>query len=383
MPKYTAFFAVAIAFSFVLVACGGGGGNGSSDTELGESPVAPDPQPEEPAPQPGPDPEPIVSTVTFEAVSMPTSGLVTLFEASYAPTGSLFASTQEGTFGDGSAGIWRSTDDGSSWTQVFDQNVSFISLLSGDPNWVVAGGDSFYAISSNSGASWTTGQIKEPIFGTPLRITAASGHTPGQGIFLASSSAFNPGLYRSTNQGATWQYVFTEDDVVEFGEPRLQHVEVSLTDPRVIYTATGFDTGIWKSVNTGGEFFSIKTGVAAETFVFTRGIAVNPRDSDQIFIYNNVSINGGANWSVAGVSPQDTIWYKNRLIRVKNNALIVSQDGGASWSVIAGIEAPRDSGVPSNIWKSQDSLFFEISTGSAVSASIYRLALSEIEKLMD
>jgi photosystem II stability/assembly factor-like uncharacterized protein len=293
----------------------------------------------------------------------------------------IFASTREATFGDDAAGIWRSSDGGESWIKTFDQNVSFISILSGDPDWVIAGGDNFFALSADGGLSWTTGVINDPIFGNPILISAGGGHSPADGMFLASADVLGPGLYRSLDEGATWQRVFSNADVAEFEESQLRHVAVSPSDPEVVYTLTGFNDGIWKSVNGGDDFYSIKTGVSVSTFVFHPGIAVNPRNSDQILIMHNVSVNGGANWSFVDAWPWDIRWYRDRLLQYSDNTLWISNDSGATWQELAAVSSPTFYGRPDNMWKSQDSLYIEVPS-LTYAPVIYRAALSQIDDLL-
>lgn len=374
---------LALAVSLALSACGGSNGSGGSGGDASDTPPHDEPPaPPEPDPEPSPpEPEPTDPTVSVEEVQMPPVGRVTLFEASFAPSGVMFASTAEEVFGDGADGIWRSTSGGQLWTKVFDQPVTFISILSGDPDSLVAGGDSFYAISNNGGTSWVTGTLNERIFGSPLPIGDAAGHTPAQGIYLASTSALQPGLYRSIDRGNSWQHVFTEDDVAEFGEPRLGFVAVAAADPSEVYTSSIFNSDIWKSVNSGGDFFSIKTGLAVGTNL-SSGAVINPRDAAQIFMDGNVSVNGGGNWSKAELSPQNTVWYQNALLRLQigsfvADAILISQDFGSNWQKLAELEG-LSSPMPSDVWKSEDSLFF----GDATQGLIYRIDLSEIDQAM-
>ena len=314
-------------------------------------------------------------TIGVSLVPQPSLGTPSLF---YAPEGSsavLFAATREITFDDGNQGLWRSTDGGGTWVRVLDGAGGFLHALSDDPAFIIAGRGRSYALSEDAGQSWTMGEIRDVVFGDPMPLRNAGGGSADKGIFLISGGSVVPGLRRSLDRGDTWQGVLANEETFF-----LEHVVVAPSDPNVVYALTLFDFNIWKSTNGGSSFFSIKSGVSVDPFVFGDGIRVNPRNPDQIIISKNVSVNGGANWSsVPDISPLVTFWYQNRLFSINENTMNVSDDLGINWVRFAEMSLPGGKfvGGAGRFQKSGDSMFF--SSG----AEIYRFPLSAMDVLLN
>ena len=132
-------------------------------------------------------------------------------------------------------GVWRSTDGGATFTQVFqNEPVQAIGAITVDRTgkvWVGTGegvhSDSYYGqgifVSSDQGKTWAqiTGGTSSPFVHTSFRRIAVDGNNPPH-IFAAATFAAslsradatfiqtdlnNVGLWRSTDGGATWAQV--------------------------------------------------------------------------------------------------------------------------------------------------------------------------------
>ena len=147
---------------------------------------------------------------TITEVGMPSDGIVIRFEAVRIVSGRIYAITKEATVGDGHAGLWLSNDDGMNWTQVLTGEVAFVSIASGDPYLVMAGGEDVYHLSTDGGVNWSTGVIRDPVFGNPMSFSDGAAFNASEGIFLATSGVMGPGLYRSIDQGGNWDRVLSE-----------------------------------------------------------------------------------------------------------------------------------------------------------------------------
>lgn len=105
-------------------------------------------------------------------------------------------------FGGAKDGIFRSPDNGATWTRVkenkYGVNDAAISAIAADDNAVYAKSQTTFLISRDSGASWTNFDFVLPkINGTrPLAVS-------GNALFTAS----DPGIFRSTDQVTTWSPV--------------------------------------------------------------------------------------------------------------------------------------------------------------------------------
>jgi hypothetical protein len=119
-----------------------------------------------------------------------------------------------------SAGIWRTTNGGTSWTQVSTINAYDVEFKPSHPNTVYAGGGatgtthSFY-LSTNGGASFAV--ISNGIPTTACtRINIAVTPADSNYVYvLRSNTAYNfGGLYRSTAGGTVFTSMSTTPDVI-------------------------------------------------------------------------------------------------------------------------------------------------------------------------
>jgi hypothetical protein len=120
-------------------------------------------------------------------------------------------------------GVWRSDDVGASWTSIGD---NLPSQIVGSVAWSTAGG------------------------GTLLALT-------GDGAFGGDSYA-GIGVYRSTDQGRSWQRATgVPDGAIGF------KLAVDPSNPSVVYAATGF--GLFRSTDAGRSFVDVllPTGACA------------------------------------------------------------------------------------------------------------------------
>lgn len=101
--------------------------------------------------------------------------------------------------GTSNAGVFRSVDDGATWTAMNSglPDLEVLQLISRDDDLLVLIGSLLGAdlyISRDQGASWDA--IPSP---TPLTVIAAAGPV------ILGNSAFAIGIYRTSDDGATWE----------------------------------------------------------------------------------------------------------------------------------------------------------------------------------
>lgn len=277
---------------------------------------------------------------TITPVPMPTSGTLTGFEVGDASTGILFATTEEANVDDGFKGVWRSNDGGDNWTQVLTGDVDFVHAASGASDLVIAGISDAYALSTDGGVTWASGVINDTSFGDPMSFSAAS-ITESDVIYLATTDVMDPGLYKSTDQGASWTHILSEAMTSSTRETQVSHVEVSPSSPEVLYAATLYGDNLWKSIDGGSSFYSIKSGLSTDSNAFYEGLTLDRNTADNLLVLNNITVNGGANWSQqANMRPDNTIWLDGDLVRFrvefsdfKHQGLAeISRDSGATWN---------------------------------------------------
>ena len=196
-------------------------------------------------------------------------------------------------FGGVDGGVWKTTDAGTVWQPVFDQepvaSIGSIAVAASDPNIIYAG----------------TGE-------SDIRSDLASGN----------------GVYRSDDAGKTWTHIGLDDT------RQISRILVSPTDPRTVYVAAlghaygpNKDRGIYKSTDAGEHW----------TRVLDKGPDIGI--ADMAIAINAPNILFATTWN-AHRPP----WSTYAPLEGAGNALYRSTDGGSTWTAISG------HGLPSETW---------------------------------
>ncbi|MGA9115519.1 MAG: hypothetical protein WB626_01975 [Bacteroidota bacterium] len=276
--------------------------------------------------------------------------------------------------GPAAGGIWKTTDAGWTWQ---DAGVSLASLTFGaiaidpsNPQVVYAGGgESIHYFntttyngkglykSTNGGSSWTqiTNGFGSTTHFSALRVSPTSSGT----LFAALGSGYyystpaNEGLWRSTNAGATWSNTLTADD----GFDVLPHP----TTANRVYAATGgavSSAGFYRSTNNGLNWTHVTSGLPSSTTIRRMQIALSTGTPSTIYglvwttpggagtatLYK--STNDGTNWSSTGSSFSTAQGFYDLMVAVNPSnvnevyvgmeELFRSTDGGSSFSYVGG-----------------------------------------------
>jgi hypothetical protein len=158
--------------------------------------------------------------------------------------------------------IYRSTDDGTSWTLVrsglLGDNIECLTFDSN--NYILAGSAQVYR-STNNGNDWTS---LATIDRTVWSLAVNAGDTIYAGTYDAPSD--NGGIFRSTNHGGEWSQVGLQNTSVS---------SILITSSRIF--AGTYDNGIyqsytgetWDSVNSGLTNLSVRAlSIAPNGFIF-------------------------------------------------------------------------------------------------------------------
>lgn len=206
----------------------------------------------------------------------------------------------------GSGGLWKTTNAGTTWTPIFDQQPSYsIGVVTLDPNnpavvWVGTGenvsgrhvgwGDGVYR-SLDGGRTWQAmglrasehiGRILLDPRNSQVLLVAAEGPlwSPGG----------ERGVYRSADGGMTWQAVLQIDE-----NTGATDLEFDPANPDVVYAAAyqrrrhvwgflggGTQSGIWKSTDNGQTWRELKSGLP-EGDMGKIGLATTPADPSIVY----------------------------------------------------------------------------------------------------
>jgi photosystem II stability/assembly factor-like uncharacterized protein len=205
-----------------------------------------------------------------------------------------------------SGGVWKTVNDGTTWTPVFDKEGSYsIGWVTLDPNdpavvWVGAGesnsqrsvayGDGIYR-SDDGGKNWQNlglkksehiGRVVVDPRDSKVVYVAAEGPLWGAGG--------DRGLYKSIDGGKNWKAVLTISE-----NTGVVDVAIDPSNPDIVYAAAyqrrrhvftlidgGPESAIYKSTDAGASWNKLKSGLPAVD-LGRIGLAVSPADPNVVY----------------------------------------------------------------------------------------------------
>jgi photosystem II stability/assembly factor-like uncharacterized protein len=223
-------------------------------------------------------------------------------------------------------GVWRSTDFGSTWAPLFDNqptsSIGAIAVAPSDPNVIYVGsgagiirpdlsvGDGMYK-STDAGKTWTHLGLRDSQM---IANVVVDPKNPNRLFVAALGHPYGPnperGIFRSTDGGASFQKVLYKDEYVSANDVRLDP-----NDPNVVYgalwqqqqgftengafggTATSNDGGIFKSTDGGTTWKQLTNGLPS---VLEANLAMAPSNSK--VIYATVACIGPCTGGAAGAA---------------------------------------------------------------------------------
>src|SRR6202521_5828072 len=203
-------------------------------------------------------------------------------------------------------GVWKTVNDGTTWTPVFDNEKSYsIGWVTLDPNdasvvWVGAGesnsqrsvgyGDGIYR-SDDGGKNWQNlglkksehiGRVVVDPRDSKVVYVAAEGPLWGPGG--------DRGLYKTTDGGKNWKAVLTISENTGVAD-----VAIDPSNPDIIYAAAyqrrrhvftlidgGPESALYKSTDAGATWNKLKSGLPKED-MGRIGLAVSPADPSVVY----------------------------------------------------------------------------------------------------
>ena len=267
------------------------------------------------------------------------------------------------------SGIYRSTDGGSSWTQVLGSSQSpylVTSLVFNPTN----GNNAYAAVagasqssqdgiwtSTNAGATWTlnNGSSTAPFPGSSagrisLAIAPSSPSTLYAGVASASSNSESLlGVYKTTNGGNTWTQLTSAPNycsaVSGFGQCFFDNVvAVSPTNANVVLlggsvgaSTSGYTGTLYLSLDGGSTWTDITTDSASNAIHPDMHAIAFSSDGNKMYVGNDggawsttLSSTGAGTWTDLNQSLALTQFYPGMSIDPTNpdNAFAGSQDNG-------------------------------------------------------
>lgn len=272
----------------------------------------------------------------------------------------------------GSDGLYKTFDNGQTWTKLFDYFVTGLAL---SPNFV---NDNLILVCCDP-----QGLVKTTDDGqTWLHLDAAgdvirfSPHYAADGtIFITRrGGVFRGKVWRSTDQGATWQ---------ELNHGYLGGIEDLAVSPNYASDGTlyiGIDIGVVRTTDAGATWEYVNTGIRRVQWI--RSITTSPHYENNTTLYAAgsglfKSMDGGLSWQFLsrGLEGQDFVTIGLSPNFESDGIALVgascgfslpyrTTDGGATWSPIYGLFCPPRAFAFSSEFGSDQTVF--AATGDSV-----------------
>lgn len=251
--------------------------------------------------------------------------------------------------GTSSAGIFKSTNGGQSWTSASGglgtKAVLSLALDPTHPSTLYAGTDRGVYRTENGGASWaeaSTGILRDP-FGASYVYSLAI--DPRQPSVIYAGTLM--GVFRSRDGGQTWQ---EKNSGLRVGSrPAVEALAVDPQNTNVVYAGAGYSglsSTVFKSQDGGDSWVPLTTGLSGG---LVSSIAVHPEDSRKVYLATRgqgvlSSFDAGLTWQQAGAGVLEThiaavaaSGSPSRVIAAgMRRGFYRSLDGGLTWEQAGG-----------------------------------------------
>lgn len=154
-----------------------------------------------------------------------------------------------------SAGLYKTSNGGTTWSNNLSGNVKDLKLKPGNPNIVYAVTNNRFYRSTNGGNSFTLISSGMPANSGRLIIDVTPANPEYVYVLSARTNWSHQGLYKSTNSGINFNITQNTVDIFEANQAWFDlALAVSDTNPEEVYTGV---LNVWKSSDGGNNFSKI------------------------------------------------------------------------------------------------------------------------------
>jgi photosystem II stability/assembly factor-like uncharacterized protein len=288
-------------------------------------------------------------------------------------------------FGSVGGGVWKTTDAGTQWNPIFDDqkiaSIGAIAVAPSDPNVIYVGtgesdirldlgsGDGVYK-SVDAGATWKNVGLKDS---RQISRIVVDPKNPNIVYVGALGHAYGPsaerGVYKSTDGGVTWKHVFDKGPDIGVAD-----LAISQDHPNILFAAmwnahrppwsiygplNGPGSNLYRSTDSGASWELMRSPAMPKDDLGRIGVAVSS-DGKRVYALIEAkkgglyrSDDGGDTWILANSDPRLTsrAWYFQGItvdpedrdtIYMPNVALYTSSDAGKTVSIVRGAPGGDD-----------------------------------------
>ncbi len=241
-----------------------------------------------------------------------------------------------------SAGLYKTSNAGVSWTKTLNGNVKDVKLKPGNPDVVYAVTTNRFHRSTNGGDSFTQITSGMPSNSGRLIIDVTPANPEYVYVLSARTNWSHQGLYKSVNSGVNFTKTDNNTDIFEVNQAWFTlALAVSDTNPEEVYTGV---LNVWKSTNGGNSFVKINNWSNPFQATYTHA------DIHFLRFYNGVlycgsdggiyvSSNNGASFTDLTATAQIGQFYK------------ISVSKQTSSKIAGGLQDNGGYALSSNLWK--------------------------------
>ncbi|MDI9308798.1 MAG: GEVED domain-containing protein [Limnohabitans sp.] len=166
-----------------------------------------------------------------------------------------------------SAGLYKTSNGGTNWTNVLNGNIKDIKVKPGDPNTVYAVTTNTFYKSTDAGSTFATITSGLPTSSGRLAIDVTPANSAYVYVLSATTGNGFQGLYKSTNSGASFTKSSSTTDIFESTQAWYDMaLAVSSTNAEVVFTGC---LNVWKTTNGGTTFTKVNNWNAPSAAAYT------------------------------------------------------------------------------------------------------------------